>query len=378
MNMPPYREIVAAVTRSKGAPFLLEPARLRAPVDDEVLVRIVAAGMCHTDLIIRDQYYPVPLPAVLGHEGAGVVEAVGPGVRSLVPGDHVVLSYGHCGHCLTCAAGRTSYCADFYAQNFGGGGQDGRGAITAPDGTPIHDHFFSQSSFATFALSRERSAVKVPRHAPLQLLGPLGCGIQTGAGAVIHSLKVTPGSRFLVLGAGAVGMSAVLAARLAGAATIIALDIVPGRLALAREIGATHALNSRDSGWVDAVRAITGGGVDFALESTGRPEILAQGVSALAPLGVLGVVGASPLGTKAGFDLNELMIAGKRIQGICEGDSVPLRFIPELVELHLQGRFAFDKLVTFYPFNDINRAAADSEAGTALKPILLMDSAAEL
>ncbi|OMG69565.1 NAD(P)-dependent alcohol dehydrogenase [Burkholderia ubonensis] len=374
MSQTGFRDIVAAVTRTKGAPFVLEPARLRAPVDDEVLVRIVAAGMCHTDLIIRDQYYPVPLPAVLGHEGAGIVEAVGPRVGSLAPGDHVVLTYGHCGHCATCDAGHPSYCADFYAQNFGGCGHDGQCAITTPDGTPIHDHFFSQSSFATFALTRERSAIKVPRHAPLRLLGPLGCGIQTGAGAVIHSLKVAPGSRFLVLGAGAVGMSAVLAARLSGAATIIAVDIVPGRLALAREIGATHALDSRESGWVDAVRAITGGGAGFALETTGRPEMLAQGVSALAPLGVLGVVGASRQHTKAAFDLNDLMIAGKRIQGICEGDSVPRRFIPELVQLHLQGRFAFDKLVKFYPFADINRAAADSEAGTTLKPILLIDN----
>ncbi|MGU7779221.1 NAD(P)-dependent alcohol dehydrogenase [Burkholderia sp. PU8-34] len=373
MNQTEFRDIVAAVTRTKGAPFVLEPARLRAPVEDEVQVRIVAAGMCHTDLIIRDQYYPVPLPAVLGHEGAGVVEAVGPRVRSLAPGDHVVLSYGHCGHCMTCATGHTSYCTDFYSQNFGGSGHDGQCAITTPDGMPIHDHFFSQSSFATFALTRERSAIKVPKHAPLRLLGPLGCGIQTGAGAVIHSLKVTPGSRFLVLGAGAVGMSAVLAARLSGAATIIAVDIVPGRLALAREIGATHALDSREPGWVEAVRDITGGGVGFALETTGRPEILSQGVSALAPLGVLGVVGASRQGTKAAFDLNDLMIAGKRIQGICEGDSVPRRLIPELVELHLQGRFAFDKLVKFYPFADINRAAADSEAGATLKPILLID-----
>ncbi|WP_412023872.1 NAD(P)-dependent alcohol dehydrogenase [Burkholderia cepacia] len=373
MSKPAFRDIVAAVTRSKGAPFTLEPARLRAPVNDEVRVRIVAAGMCHTDLIIRDQYYPMPLPAVLGHEGAGVVEAVGPEVRSLSPGDHVVLTYGHCGHCLSCCAGHTSYCTDFFRRNFGGSGEDGQIAITTPDGALLHDHFFAQSSFATYALSRESSAIKVTKAAPLSLLGPLGCGIQTGAGAVIHSLKVTPGSRFLVLGAGAVGMSAVLAARLAGAATIVAVDVVPTRLALACELGATHAIDSREPGWVEAVRDITGGGADFALESTGHPAILAQGVAALGPRGVLGVVGASPQGTQAAFDLNDLMIAGKRIQGICEGDSVPRKFIPELVELHMQGRFAFDRLVTFYPFADINRAAADSEAGLTLKPVLLVD-----
>ncbi|MXN77134.1 alcohol dehydrogenase catalytic domain-containing protein [Burkholderia sp. 4701] len=373
MSKPECRDIVAAVVRGKGQPFTLEAARLRAPVDDEVRVRIVAAGMCHTDLIVRDQYYPVPLPAVLGHEGAGVVEAVGPHVRSLAPGDHVVLTYGHCGQCATCCAGRTSYCADFHARNFGGCGHDGQCAITTPDGAPLHDHFFSQSSFATYALSRERSAIKVPKDAPLRLLGPLGCGIQTGAGAVIHSLKVTPGARFVTLGAGAVGMSAVLAARLAGAATIVAVDVVPGRLALALALGATHAVDSREPGWVEIVRAITGGGADFALESTGRPALLAQGVAALAPLGALGVVGASPQGTQAAFDVNDLLIAGKRIQGICEGDSVPRTFIPELVELHMQGRFAFDRLVKFYAFDEINQAAADSAAGAVLKPILLVE-----
>lgn len=373
MNEPEFHDILAAVTRGKGEPFRLEAARLRAPQGDEVLVRIVASGLCHTDLIIRDQYYPVPLPAVLGHEGAGIVEAIGPQVSSLAVGDHVVLTYGHCGHCLPCSAGHTSYCSDFYAHNFGGADPYGNCAIIDANGEPLHDHFFAQSSFATLALSRESNAIKVSKDAPLELLGPLGCGIQTGAGAVINSLKVSPGSRFLALGAGAVGLSAVLAARLAGAATIIAVDRVPGRLELAREIGASHTINSGDSDWVQAIRDITGGGVDFALESTGRPTILAQGVSALASLGVLGVVGASPQGTQAAFDLNDLMIAGKSIRGICEGDSVPRKFIPELVELHMQGRFAFDRLVKFYPFDAINQAAADSEAGVTLKPILLMD-----
>ncbi len=373
MNKAEFHDIRAAVIRGKGEPFRLEAARLRAPQGDEVLVRIVATGMCHTDLIIRDQYYPVPLPAVLGHEGAGIVEAIGPQVNTLAVGDHVVLTYGHCGQCLPCSEGHTSYCADFYARNFGGADQHGNCAITDSDGTPLHDHFFAQSSFATLALSRENNAIRVPKEAPLELLGPLGCGIQTGAGAVIKSLKVTPGSRFLTLGAGAVGLSAVLAARLAGAAVIIAIDVVPSRLELARELGATHVIDSRAHDWVGSIKAITGGGVDFALESTGRPEILAQGVAALAPLGVLGVVGASPQGTQARFDLNDLMIAGKSIRGICEGDSVPRKFIPELVELHMQGRFAFDRLVKLYPFDEINQAAADSEAGVTLKPILLMD-----
>ncbi|TWI45216.1 aryl-alcohol dehydrogenase [Pseudomonas duriflava] len=362
--------IKAAVTRSKGAPFVIESARIRHPKEDEVLVRIVATGMCHTDMIVRDQYYPVPLPAVLGHEGAGVVEAVGPLVKGLNVGDHVVLTYGYCGHCLPCGGGHAAYCKEFFGRNFSGADPHGECAIEDERGQPLHDHFFSQSSFATYALSRENNTVRVPREAPLELLGPLGCGIQTGAGAVINSLKVTPGSRFAAFGAGAVGLSAVLAAQVAGATSIIAVDVIPSRLELAKELGATHVINSKNTDPVATIREITGGGVNFALESTGRPAVLRQAVDALGGLGSLGVVGAPPLGTTAEFDVNDLLLGGKTIRGIVEGDSVPQKFIPELVDLYLQGRFAFDKLIKLYQFEDINQAAEDSEKGITLKPVI--------
>ncbi|MFS8974584.1 NAD(P)-dependent alcohol dehydrogenase [Cupriavidus necator] len=370
MDQNNHRDITAAVVHAKGEPFRLERARIRAPRADEVLVRIVATGMCHTDMIVRDQYYPVPLPAVLGHEGAGVVEAVGPLVRDLQVGDHVVLSYGHCGHCLPCGSGHASYCDEFFGRNFGGTGPDGKSALQDEAGRPLHDHFFAQSSFATYALSRENNAIRVSKEAPLELLGPLGCGIQTGAGAVINSLKVAPGSSFAAFGAGAVGLSAVMAARIAGASTIIAIDVVPSRLALAKELGATHAINSNETDPVASVREFTGKGTNYGLESTGRPEVLRQAVDALGGLGVLGVVGAPPLGVSASFDVNDLLIHGKSIRGIVEGDSIARAFIPELVNLHLQGRFPFDKLVKFYPFDAINQAAEDSERGITLKPIL--------
>jgi aryl-alcohol dehydrogenase len=366
------RQITAAVTRSQGAPFTIEQARLRAPQGDEVLVRVVATGLCHTDLIVRDQYYPVPLPAVLGHEGAGVVEALGPNVKDLKVGDHVVLTYGACGHCHHCDSGHGAYCKDFFGLNFGGSDPQGNNAITDPAGAPLHDHFFAQSSFASYALSRENNAIKVPADAPLELLGPLGCGIQTGAGAVINSLKVRPGSSFVSLGAGAVGLSAVMAARVAGATTIIAVDVVASRLELAKELGATHVANSREVDLIEAVRAITGGGADFALESTGRPEVLAQGIEALGSLGSIGVVGAPKLGVKAEFDVNNLLLGGRSIRGIVEGDSVPRVFIPQLVQLYQQGRFPFDKLVKFYPLDQINQAAEDSTKGITLKPVLRM------
>lgn len=175
-----------------------------------------------------------------------MVEALGPDVKNLKVGDHVVLTYGACGHCAPCVSGHETYCKNFYAHNFGGTGPDGDIALQSPDGKPLHDHFFTQSSFSTYALSRERNAIKVPAEAPLALLGPLGCGIQTGAGAVINSLKVRPGSSFVAYGAGAVGLSAGMAARVAGATTIIAVDVVPSRLELADELGATHTINSRE------------------------------------------------------------------------------------------------------------------------------------
>lgn len=362
-------EIRAATIRQKGGPFRIENLTLDEPRPEEVLIRIVATGMCHTDMVARDQLYDVPLPIVLGHEGAGVVERVGSNVKKVVVGDHVVLTYMWCGHCRPCLQGDLSYCQNFYALNFGGAREDGSSSTRDAHGS-LHDHFFGQSSFGTFALTHERNAIKVPREAPLELLGPLGCGIQTGAGAVMNALKVDPGASFAAFGGGAVGLSAVMAARVAGATTIIAVDVVPSRLELARELGATHMVNSRETDPVAAVRKISGGGVEYTLESSGRPEVLRQAIDALAIRGTCGIVGAPALGTEASFDVNGVMTTGKRIIGIIEGDSTPDLFIPALVELYMQGRFPFDKLVKFYPFDRINEAAEDSEKGITIKPII--------
>lgn len=373
-GMKGVREIQAAVIRKKGGPFQIETLALEEPRPDEVLVRIVATGMCHTDMVARDQLYTVPMPVVLGHEGAGVVEQVGDRVQKLKAGDHVVLTYMWCGHCKPCLNGDLTYCENFYPLNFGGAREDGSTATHDKQGA-IHDHFFGQSSFGTFALVHERNAVKVSTSVPLELLGPLGCGIQTGAGAVMNALRIRPGSSFAAFGGGAVGLSAVMAARVAGAATIIAADVVPSRLALAKELGATHTINSRETDPIEAVRDITGGGADFTLESSGRPAVLRQAIDALAIRGVCGIVGAPALGTEAAFDVNGVMTTGKRILGIIEGDSVPDVFIPSLVELYRQGRFPFDKLVKFYRLDQINEAAADSEKGITIKPIVRLGGA---
>ncbi|VXA54178.1 aryl-alcohol dehydrogenase [Acinetobacter proteolyticus] len=369
-NTTVYKEIIAAVTESKGADFKLQPLQIRQPKNDEVLVKIIATGMCHTDLIVRDQYYPVPLPAVLGHEGSGIIEAIGPNVTDLQIGDHVVLSYGYCGKCTQCNTGNPAYCAEFFSRNFGGADIQGNNAICTHDHQIVHDHFFSQSSFATYALSRENNAIKVSKDAPIELLGPLGCGIQTGAGAVMNALKVSPASCFITWGAGAVGLSALLAAKICGASTIIAVDVVDSRLRLASELGATHVINSKIQDPVAEIQEITQGGANFALESTGRPEILKLGIDALGILGKIAVVGAPPLGTLAQFDVNDLLLGGKTILGVVEGSGAPKKFIPELVELFLQGKFPFDKLVKFYTFEEMNQAASDSHAGITLKPII--------
>ena len=367
------RQITAAVVRKKGGPFQIETLSLEEPRSDEVLIRIVATGMCHTDMVARDQLYTVPIPVVLGHEGAGIVERVGGSVKKIAPGDHVVLTYMWCGHCEPCLKGHLTYCTNFYALNFGGARED-RSTATHDQQGVVHDHFFGQSSFGTYALAHERNVVKVPVNAPLELLGPLGCGIQTGAGAVMNALQIRPGSTFAAFGGGAVGLSAVMAARVAGATTIIAVDVVPSRLALAKELGATHIVNSKETDPIEAVRKITGGGADFSLESSGRPAVLRQAIDALAIRGVCGIVGAPALGTEASFDVNGVMTAGKRIVGIVEGDSVPDLFIPSLVELYTQGRFPFDRLVKFYTLDQINQAAEDSEKGITIKPIVRIGS----
>ncbi|SDC19365.1 NAD(P)-dependent alcohol dehydrogenase [Streptomyces prasinopilosus] len=364
------REITAAVVREKGS-FELAPVLLDAPRDDEVLVRIVATGLCHTDLVVRDQVYPVPLPVVLGHEGAGVVESVGAAVEKVAPGDHVAVSFLPCGRCRPCFDGSPASCANFNAINFAGQRPDGSHALRSAtgDGT-LHDRFFGQSSFATHAVTSERNTVKVRADAPLDLLGPLGCGIQTGAGTVLRALEVGAGATFAVMGAGAVGLSAVMAARVTGATTVVAVDVLPARLELATELGATHVVNGREKDAVDEIRRITGGGVDFALDTTGLPALIGQMVEALRQRGTGAVLGASRADAVIGLPANAFMQSCKTLMGVVEGDSVPDVFVPQLLDLHLQGRFPFDRLVRFYDFDRIDEAAADAASGAAVKPVL--------
>jgi aryl-alcohol dehydrogenase len=360
--------VQAAVIEEKGGSFGIVELELEEPRADEVLVRIVGAGVCHTDLVCRDQYFPVPLPCVFGHEGAGVVERVGADVRKVAPGDHVVLTFKTCGRCVNCKKGAGPYCLDLYGQNFSGARPDGSTGLTRGD-HHVHGHFFQQSSFASYAVAHESNTVKVPRDAPLELLGPLGCGIQTGAGAVMNSLRPNAGSSLAVFGAGSVGLSAVMAARVVGCATIIAIDPQSSRRDLALSLGATHALDPTQDDPVKAIADLTGGGANFSLECTGIPSVLRQAADCLLLTGVCGVIGVAPLGTEVKLDVNGILF-GRTVRGIIEGDSVPDIFIPQLIELHRQGRFPFDKLIRFYSLSEIAEAVAATERGEVLKAVL--------
>lgn len=360
-------DITAAVTRG-GGPFTIERVQLQLPRADEVLVRIVAAGVCHSDLVVRD--YRVE-PMVLGHEGAGVVEAVGSDVTAVQPGDHVVLSYLSCGACPKCRSGRPAYCDVMPLLNYSGGRADGSSALSQ-DGKRIDGHFFSQSCFATSVIANERNTVKVADDLPLELLGPLGCGVQTGAGAVLNVLRPQPGSSIVVFGTGAVGLSAVMAARLAGCTTIIGVDVHPDRLALARELGATDVVEASTESLATVLADRTNGGPDFTIDTTGDAGVLRTAVEVLAISGVCGYLGAPHQpGAEVSLDMHRVL-AGRTLRGICEGDSVIHTFIPELIEHFRAGRLPIDRMVKFYALDEINEACAASQRGEVVKPILRM------
>ena len=361
-------DIKAAVTHSQGEAFKLEKVKLAAPESDEIRVRIVAAGVCHTDVVARDLGI-APFPIVLGHEGSGVVDAVGASVSDLQVGDHVVMSFAHCGNCGHCLTGHPTVCDTFNELNFGGAMDDGSHRL-AQDGEALAT-FFGQSSFATYAIAKSRNAVKVDPEVDLALLGPLGCGIQTGAGTVLNRLKPEFGSSIVIYGAGAVGLSAVMAAKIIGCQHIIAVDVHDSRLELAKALGATHVLSGKDVDVVTEIKKITDGGSHYAIETTGVPLVVKQSLNALRPLGTVAIVGITP---EMSIDVhNDLMAEGKSMIGVIEGDSIPRVFIPQLIAYYKAGQLTFDKLVNFYDFEDINQAFADSASGVTIKPVLRID-----
>lgn len=362
----------AAVLRAHSDPMTIEPVTLASPRPDEVLVKIAGVGICHTDMVMRDGLLPLPRPVVLGHEGAGRVLAVGSAVTDLVPGDHVALSFSSCGHCPSCDVHAPAYCHSWVPLNFFGARADGSTAITGRDGQPVHSHVFGQSSFATHAVVNRRNAVKVDRDLPIELLGPLGCGIMTGAGAVLNALEVREGGSIAVIGVGAVGLSAVMAAKIASASTIVAIDRHASRIDLARELGATHGVVADGRGIAEIVASLGIAGLDYALDTTGVVPLIEQAIAALAPRGEMALVAAFAPGARIGIDATHVMSGGRVVRGVVEGGADPQAFIPRLLGYHRAGRLPFDRLIRTYAFSDILTAIADGEEGRVVKPVLLM------
>lgn len=358
-------KVIAAVVHETNEALKIEEVELMEPKADEVLIKIVATGVCHTDAESINGR-GAPFPAVLGHEGAGIIEKVGASVTNVTPGDHVVLSYSYCGECSQCLTGHQNLCERTVELNFGGKSKDGSNRIHQ------HEHpvstFFGQSSFATYSIANKNNVVKVDKEVDLALLGPLGCGIQTGSGTVMNSLRPEPGTSIAIYGGGAVGLSAVMAAKIMGLKHIIVVDLHENRLELAKELGATHTLNGKEVDVVKEIKEITDGGVQYAIETTGAAPVIKQSIHALRVSGTVSIVG---MGGDVMINFtNDILMEGKRVIGTVQGDSVPQIHIPRLVQYYKEGKFPFDKLVKFYDFEDINQAFEDSKIGVTIKPIV--------
>jgi aryl-alcohol dehydrogenase len=365
-------KITAAVATAAHARFDLRELEIDSPQANEVLVSVKGVGLCHTDLIARDQFIPIPLPVVLGHEGSGIVAAVGANVHDLKPGDHVVMSFASCGHCRTCEDDLPSYCQSFPALNYSGRRPDGTSPIKDGD-EEISAYFFGQSSFASMAITPRRNVVKVDAELPVELLGPLGCGIQTGVGGIMKSMACKAGSTLVILGGGAVGLSAVMGAKVQGCSTIIVVEPLERRRALAVELGATHTIDPQAApDLAAAIREIVPEGVNYAFETSGRVSVVEAAMASLASHGVLGLVGVPPKPEDAlSVNLATAITFGHQIIGIIEGDADPQSFIPEMLKLHLAGKLPFEKLIKTFPLDQINEAITAQHKGECVKVVLI-------
>lgn len=365
----------AAIFREGHKDASIENVRFETLRDHDVLVRVVASGICHTDLLCRSGRIPVNYPLILGHEGSGVVERVGAGVRKVAPGDHVVMSYSFCGECASCSAGKPCYCHSFYAANVTGRRLDGSSAVRFGEEI-IGGHFFGQSSFATHSVASERNVVPVRKDAPIELLGPLGCGVQTGAGTVLNVLRPARGDSIAIFGAGGVGLSAVMAAAVAGCAPIIVIEPQVIRRSLALELGAHEAIDpSAEHELAARIAHLSGGGVLHAVDTSGNPAVLSQAMNALAPRGQIAILALNSPESALTVPIQLMLSRGITIRGVCEGESNADEFVPRLVDLIMDGRFPLQKLVRFYDFSEIEVAMEDQEAARCIKPIVRMPAA---
>lgn len=368
------RTATAAVLREYGAPLQLETVTVPDLRPDEVLVRIHGVGICHTDLTAAAGGVPFPVPSVLGHEGAGTVAEIGSAVSRLAVGDPVVLGFDSCRECRNCTRGRPAYCARFAPLNYGGSRRDGTSVLQDSSGAPVHGNWFGQSSFSSLVVATERNAVRLPSDVPVAIAGPLGCGLATGAGTVLRVLRPESGSSIVIFGLGAVGMAAVMAARIAQCDIIIGIDPDPGRHDLALESGATAVISPDahdDLG--RELRRRTGGGADYAVESVGTETVVRQALSSLTSPGVCATLGLRAGRNPITVDQTHLL-SGRTLTGVIEGDVDPHLFLPELMALWRAGRFPFEKLIHTFDFTKIDDALAALASGRVVKAVLTFDN----
>lgn len=362
----------AAVLHEVGVPLRLEDLTLEGPRAGEVQVRIEAAGVCHSDYHYMTGDLRCPLPAVLGHEGAGVVEAVGHGVERVRPGDTVAMLWRpRCGKCEYCLTGQPVQCVLGRVQASTGGLPDDGTTRLSLDGREVH-HLMGVSCFAEQVVVSEKSVVAVPDGVPLRVAAITGCAVITGVGAVLNVVGECAGRSLLVLGAGGVGLSAVMGARLAGADPIVVTDLDDAKLELAQRLGATHAVNAGREDVVEAVQAAVPDGVDWAIEAVGGAATLQQSIACLRPGGTTVAVGIARAGATFEIPINELVQRQKSVVGSLYGSANPLVDLPRLFRLYLAGRLPLDELVgADYPLESVNEAYAALVGGAVGRAVLV-------
>ena len=362
----------AAVLFEAGRKLEIRDIEVRPPKAGEVLIRMAAAGVCHSDLHVMTGHLFAPLPAVLGHEGAGVVEETGPGVASVRAGDHVIPLWRlSCGECEYCTAGRPALCPSGTAIRMTGNLPDGTTRLALGD-TELK-HFAGVSSFSQYTVVPEKAALKIPDDLPLERAALLGCAVITGVGAVLNAAQVRPGSAVAVFGCGGIGLNAIQGAALAGAATIVGVDVVSRKLEYARQFGATHTVDASGDDPVVRIRSLTGGrGVDYAFEAIGVPRVMRQAFDVLAKRGMAVVIGVTPMTAEVAVPVMSLVYEERILTGSVYGSSRPRVDIPKLIDLYRGGRLKLDELLTrTYPFEEINTAYEALERGEVARSVVV-------
>jgi NDMA-dependent alcohol dehydrogenase len=363
---------MAAVFFEIGKKLDVREVEVGAPKAGEVLVRMAAGGVCHSDLHVMTGHLSAPLPAILGHEGAGVVADVGPGVTSVRPGDHVIPLWRlSCGECEWCTDGRPALCAAGMQVRSTGRLVDGTSRFSL--GGKEIKHFNGVSTFAEYSVIPERSVLKIPADLPLDRAALLGCAVITGVGAVVNCAKVKPGSSVVVFGTGGVGLNVVQGAALAGAERVVAVDLLDRKLEFARQFGATHTVNAAATDPVKAVRELTGGrGVDYAFEVIGLPTTMRQAWDCLAKRGLGVMVGVSPFSAEVSVPVMSLVFEERVLTGSIYGSARPRHDIPKLIDLYRAGKLKLDELLTrSWPFKEINDAYGALERGEVARAVVV-------